>query len=100
MAHGPIPAGYVIAHLCDVRNCVRIDHLKMTTQPENVRDAVKKGTHRPPTPKRITSGMAELIRVRIARGEKQIDVAASMGLSQSTISVIVNRKRRWAHVAD
>lgn len=33
---GPIPDGLVIDHLCNVRGCVRPDHLRVTTQAENV----------------------------------------------------------------
>jgi hypothetical protein len=32
---GPIPEGYVVDHLCRVRNCVRPDHLEAVTPGEN-----------------------------------------------------------------
>lgn len=32
---GPIPDGYVLDHLCRVRNCVRVDHLEPVTQQQN-----------------------------------------------------------------
>jgi HNH endonuclease len=34
---GPIPDGYVIDHLCGVRNCVRPEHLEAVTTRENLR---------------------------------------------------------------
>ena len=34
-AHGPIPDGYTVDHLCRVRKCVRPDHLEPVTQREN-----------------------------------------------------------------
>lgn len=40
---GSIAAGMVICHRCDVRNCVRPDHLFQGTQGDNVRDASEKG---------------------------------------------------------
>jgi len=33
---GPIPDGYVIDHLCQVRNCVRPEHLEAVTNAENL----------------------------------------------------------------
>lgn len=36
-AHGQIPAGMVVDHLCRVRNCVRVDHLELVTVGENTR---------------------------------------------------------------
>jgi hypothetical protein len=35
-AHGAIPAGLVMDHLCRVRRCVNPDHLRAVTQRENV----------------------------------------------------------------
>ena len=34
---GPIPDGYVLDHLCRVRNCVRVEHLQPVTNAENSR---------------------------------------------------------------
>lgn len=42
-AHGPIPEGFSIDHLCRTRNCVRPDHLEAVTQAENT--ARGKKTH-------------------------------------------------------
>ena len=36
-AHGPIPDGMVIDHLCRVRNCVQANHLEAVTMGENGR---------------------------------------------------------------
>lgn len=41
LAIGPIPAGLVIDHLCEVRMCVNPAHLKATTQRENVLRSVR-----------------------------------------------------------
>ena len=35
-AHGQIPKGLVIDHLCNVRACMNIDHLRATTNGENI----------------------------------------------------------------
>ncbi|MDP9870449.1 MULTISPECIES: HNH endonuclease signature motif containing protein [Streptosporangium] len=41
--HGPIPAGLVVRHACDVRNCVNPLHLSIGTQSDNIRECVARG---------------------------------------------------------
>jgi hypothetical protein len=36
-AHGPLPVGWEVDHLCRVRGCVRLDHLEAVTIAENRR---------------------------------------------------------------
>jgi hypothetical protein len=43
LTHGSIPDGMCICHTCDVRNCVRIDHLFAATSKENTADRDQKG---------------------------------------------------------
>lgn len=44
-AHGPIPDGLEIDHLCRVRNCVRIEHLQAVPHRENQRRMGQAVTH-------------------------------------------------------
>ena len=46
MANGEIPNDKVIMHTCDNRCCVRIEHLRLGTQVENILDMCKKGRQR------------------------------------------------------
>lgn len=34
--YGPVPEGFVLDHLCGVRNCVALHHLEAVTQSENL----------------------------------------------------------------
>lgn len=43
MEHGAIPVGLLVLHKCDVRNCVRPDHLFTGTYQDNMRDMYAKG---------------------------------------------------------
>jgi hypothetical protein len=43
MHFGPIPEGMLVLHHCDVRRCVRPDHLFLGTARDNTRDMIAKG---------------------------------------------------------
>ena len=43
LANGPIPEGMHVLHRCDVRNCVRPDHLFLGTHQDNMADMARKG---------------------------------------------------------
>src|SRR5215831_2717070 len=43
MANGPIPEGCVVRHVCDVRGCVRPDHLELGNQTQNIADMDLRG---------------------------------------------------------
>lgn len=42
---GPIPAGFEVDHLCDVRLCVNPAHLEAVSKSENIRRIAKRGRH-------------------------------------------------------
>jgi hypothetical protein len=43
IAYGPIPAGMIVCHHCDVRRCCNPAHLYIGTHADNSRDAVQRG---------------------------------------------------------
>lgn len=43
ITYGHLPDNKVVAHVCDVRNCVNPDHLWLGTQEDNLLDMYRKG---------------------------------------------------------
>lgn len=43
VTHGPIPAGKVVMHSCDIKTCINPAHLVLATQKDNIHDAMRKG---------------------------------------------------------
>jgi hypothetical protein len=44
VAHGEIPEGMTVDHLCRVRNCVRVEHMELCTAVENYRRGARART--------------------------------------------------------
>lgn len=91
---GPIPAGLLVCHHCDMRCCIRPDHLFAGTHADNTADMVRKDRH----------GMAVLqiadipvVRARLAAGETQASVARAYGVKHSVISLLA-RGERWRSI--
>lgn len=101
--HGPIPDGMVVCHTCDVRACVNPAHLWLGTQSDNVNDMIEKGRkvvnygyehHN----QRIGHQQAAEIKEMYASGRfSQTEIAQRYGVSQHTISKIVNGKHWTEH---
>lgn len=82
--HGPIPKGAVIMHRCDNPPCCRIEHLELGNHSQNLTDAIARGRHRPPTPRRtaLTPWMIEAIKAAPTGAE----AARAFGLSETHVS--------------
>jgi hypothetical protein len=82
LRHGAVPRGKVIDHLCGNRACVNPDHLEAVTHTENCYRG--KGV-------KLTRGKAAEIRVLKEQGMPQHEIARRFGVSNGTVSMIVNR---------
>ena len=96
LTYGPIPAGMLVCHTCDVRACCNPAHLFLGTQRDNNLDKVRKGRESRPNAK-LTPAQVKAIRERLRAGESQRAIAREHGLDPSTISNIATRKH-WRRV--
>lgn len=102
--HGPIPSGLQVCHTCDVRACVRPDHLFLGTLQDNIADMIAKGRqHHPdhrgerhPGVKLTTTQVIEIRRLR-AQGTSLDEIGLMFGIRGNHVSLIANR-RIWKHV--
>lgn len=103
---GAIPAGALIMHSCDVRNCVNPDHLSPGTPKANSDDMVSKGRGRfkmPPAGcdnpnSKFSPGDVAEIRRAHAMGSSMRALARHYGVAHKTISNLV-RGRRYVSAA-
>lgn len=106
LAFGEIPAGLLVCHRCDVRNCVNPEHLFLGTHKENTADMRMKGrgpsgpshgmVKRPECAARgERHGLTKLTakQVLLIRGseERPADLARKYGVSQATVRNIQAR---------
>lgn len=121
---GEIPEGMLVLHKCDVRHCVKPDHLFAGTQVDNMKDMVDKGRHysavRPHAVARgarhgthtkpesvhrgdkhpgalLTAASVLRIRDQVAQGVMHKDLAAEYGVKTRTITAVVSRQT-WKHI--
>lgn len=96
---GPIPAGTLLRHKCDVPSCVNPDHLLTGTHRENMDDMVRRGRYwsrsgaASPAAKLSAAQVAD-IRARRATGETLRSIAQRHGTHLSNVSLIA-RGESW-----
>lgn len=103
VVHGPRPSkSHEVCHSCGNASCVNPRHLYWGTRKDNVRDAVSHGTafrfpkvtgEAHPQAK-YSDEIISQVRERLGRGEPQLSISASMGISQSHVSRIKNGIRQ------
>lgn len=113
---GPIPAGLMVCHHCDIKRCVNPDHLFLGTARDNSHDAMKKGLlphgptaavnrhpetrargERQGAAKLTDAQVREIKRILRAGLLSQRSLARLLGVSERTIGWIANGKR-WTHI--
>ena len=87
LAYGVIPAGMWVLHRCDVRHCVRPDHLFLGTNADNVRDMWAKGRGRGLDPHfgKLTTDQRRQAVALIRSGMNKTAVGAMFGVSRQAI---------------
>ncbi|HLM56382.1 MAG TPA: HNH endonuclease [Pyrinomonadaceae bacterium] len=103
LEHGRISNDRLILHRCDVRACVNPSHLFQGTPKDNSQDAVRKGRNTRLYGER--NGKAKLSRESVLAIRRmcrrpnvyQKDVARHFGVSEATVSYVVNGGR-WKKV--
>lgn len=85
LAHGKLPKTKMVLHRCDVRHCVRPDHLFVGTAKENTDDMMCKGRQRSRS-KFTVEQQQKLHDLWNAGGITQRELAEIFGVNQSTIS--------------
>ena len=106
MKHGPKPNGFCICHKCDNPSCVRISHLFIGTQKDNMADLKAKGRRKGiglgesnGRAKLSEKQVIEIRRLYIQDPQKwkQVNLAAKFQVNQRNISMILLR-RTWHHI--
>ena len=100
---GPLEQGLLVCHTCDIKHCVKPDHLFLGTALENTLDAVKKGIQR--GAKGETNGSAVLnpdevkfIRELYKEGKLSCKAIGDMyGVKGGTVYNIIKGKS-WNHI--
>jgi len=96
LTYGPIPEGLQVCHRCDNRGCCNPYHLFLGTNQDNHVDAAQKGRKaRGEGNGRSRLTEEDVLEIRKRYGANEItqrDLARELGVSDETISEIVNRK--------
>ena len=101
MNFGSIPSGRVVCHRCNMKLCVRPDHLYVATSRENTLDAMRDGL----CPIGEKHGMAKLtesqvkeIRLMFESGDiTKAKLSRTYGVSEMQITRIIKRQT-WRHL--
>ena len=103
---GPIPTGMQVCHHCDNPPCVRLDHLFLGTNADNLQDMARKGRHYSRTaPEKVRRGANHpgtklsaadvvVIRRELASGATKSELARQFHVSRTLIRVV--NRHHWS----
>jgi len=97
LTYGPIPKRMLVCHNCDVRNCVRPEHLFLGSSTDNNRDASRKrhtASGEQHWNAKLTDAQVMALRERYRCGERASALARAFGISRSSVSLLIHRKTR------
>ena len=101
-ANGPIPAGLLVCHHCDVPACMNPAHLFLGTQQDNIDDMMAKGRgvigERTWIAKLSEANVRD-IRAAHRAGQSLASLAREFGVHKTTVREVVTRET-WKHVED
>lgn len=103
--YGSIPKGLCVLHKCDVRNCIRPDHLFLGTRKENNQDMIRKGRFCRMPPRRGDEhprhklNAAQVLELRREYHRLCHGSAKALGVNVETIRGIIHNKS-WRHLQD
>ncbi len=83
---GEISEGVRLLHSCDNRCCVKVEHLRLGSDADNIRDMDAKG--RRGTKAKLSASEAAVILKLLNSRVSQAKVAAAFGVDQTTVSRI------------
>ena len=101
-AYGPILSGMVVMHLCDNRACIRLSHLALGTQAQNIADMDLKRRRRSlrgtdQKQAKLTETAILIIRSKLQCGWTCAALARKFQVSEGAIRHI-KKGRNWTHV--
>lgn len=103
LTRGEIPSGLCVLHACDVRACVRPDHLFVGTKRDNNMDMTEKGRNGSCPGERHPRAKLNVETVRAIRAMRDngtlnnAHMAAKLGVSHQAVSSVV-RELTWRGV--
>lgn len=100
LSNGPIPAGLVVRHKCDVPRCIRPEHLELGTFAENSRDMtdrIRQARGERQGSSKITADDVRAMRADARSGTPYRVLARRYRVCESEVSAIVIG-RKWRHV--
>lgn len=99
---GPIPKGLLVCHSCDIKLCVKPDHLWAGTSHDNIQDAYNKGSKMGfrsmgPSRKLTANNVIEMRSSYIPRIKGRVFYARKFGVSRTAIDQVI-QGMTWKHI--